>query len=271
VQHFLDPLGPPATPPDDGNALSAFGDALAADPLGLPPVDLPGLTGSGPGLTPPPATPDGPASEPTGQPGEAPLPEPRAGEPLQPAQPPVGSPPEPAATTVTTELPPVPPPAAPRPTRSRSGRISAGYPRGWDPPSVPASRGWSKRPARPLPQRGGRPPRAAPPAPARGHAGPEYARPPGPAGWLADLPRRAIGGRRPNGRLLVLALLVPAAAILAARTHNARLVLGVIVLGIGLGFVSYAQRLTRRVGGHSPGYAPPPADPPLRPPVPPAG
>jgi hypothetical protein len=62
-------------------------------------------------------------------------------------------------------------------------------------------------------------------------------------------------------------LFVLAATILAARTQNARLVLGMIVLGLGLGFVGYAQRLTRRVGEHSNGYAPRPADPPLRPPA----
>jgi hypothetical protein len=57
--------------------------------------------------------------------------------------------------------------------------------------------------------------------------------------------RRADGGRRLNTRLPALVLFVLLATMLAARSHNARLVLGVIVLGLGLGFVGYAQRLSR--------------------------
>jgi hypothetical protein len=155
MEGYPDPLAAGEPPQVLGDALAPppligyveppplFGDALAspapaADPTAAPLSALTssvfGLTESGPGV-------DGSLVEPVRVVIDAPAVEETPVEAVERSAMEAGEPVDPPTTRLV--LPAAQPP---RP-EAAGGRYELGLPRGWDPPSVPANRGWSTSPA----------------------------------------------------------------------------------------------------------------------------
>jgi hypothetical protein len=168
--------------------------------------------------------------------------------------------PRPARPAAAAALPPLGPGTMALPTGIprppvQGGRLAAGLPRGWDPPSVPANRGWSKEVPPPAPAaprrvalaRGGengstRPARLRPAV--FGAPGAVPAMPKELADALNRLRQRP-QRRAVRSRLVAMALVaLLLAQAIANRLYGGAIVFGVILLLIGLTF--YRPRRRRR-------------------------
>ncbi len=247
----------------------SYGDALAvpppaADPLALPPLPPPDRAADGAApadeATAGGAAPRGAAPESTGpyeqlaeaygqfaeryepltdRPGDEPTARP-TGPPTGPTGPPTlpgasGFEPADNPTVRTAVVPRLGPPPA-------GGRITVGLPRGYDPPSVPATRGWSRLRTAPPPQpqrrRSGAVPAFA------GGPGTDPEMPPELAAALARLQARRAGKRRGVGgritAMFLFALLLLEAV--ATRTYGGAVVFAIILALIGLTFYRRPDR-----------------------------
>jgi hypothetical protein len=187
-----------------------------------------------------------------------------------PAEPPTGPPTIPALPAIRagTDTASLRTAAIPQPVRG--GRLAAGLPRGWDPPTVPANRGWSREVPPPPPPTRRRPrvaalPGAVPSAPTTAirpasGAPATAARPAGPPGLVPRMPpelaealarfqRGTTRQRVVRGRLGVMFLVgVLLAEAVANRSYGAVVVLGVVLVAVGLTFYRRGgrDRETRR-------------------------